>query len=102
MLGFHERYLTDAKGRRVAVVLDLADYERLVAELERLKEAAGDKVKALEEPIKPDPELITEALSIIGIGEDAKPLIDGKPVSEYADLYLYGGREADAVEDDQQ
>jgi hypothetical protein len=31
---------------------------------------------------------IDEALSIIGIGENKLPLIDGKAVSEYPDLYL--------------
>jgi len=36
------------------------------------------------------PEEIEAALSFIGIGEDTQPLIDGKPVSEYPDLYLYG------------
>jgi hypothetical protein len=31
---------------------------------------------------------IDEALSFIGIGENRLPLIDGKAVSEYPDLYL--------------
>jgi hypothetical protein len=31
---------------------------------------------------------IDEALSIMGIGENQLPLIDGKAVSEYPDLYL--------------
>jgi hypothetical protein len=31
---------------------------------------------------------IDEALSFAGIGEDKAPLIDGKAVSEYPDLYL--------------
>ncbi len=33
-----ERYIVDADGKRVAVVLDLAEYERLMAELEELRE----------------------------------------------------------------
>ena len=87
MLDIHPRYLTDGQGRRVAVVLDLAEFERLVAELER-REAEPPSVEFERPPLAP--EEIEAALSFIGIGEDTQPLIDGKPVSEYPDLYLYG------------
>ncbi len=33
-----ERYIVDAEGHRVAVVLDTAEYERLLEELEELRE----------------------------------------------------------------
>ena len=91
MLELHERYLTDTAGRRIAVVIDLPEFEWLMAEYERLAaEVEGRTNGESEESEAPDPEAIAEALSIIGIGEDTLPLIDGKPVSEYADLYLYG------------
>lgn len=89
MLNIHERYLTDANGNRVAVVLDLTDFERLVSLAERAEEI----------PAPADPQLIAEALSLVGIGEDTRPLIDGKPVSEYPDLYLYGARESTGKQD---
>lgn len=38
MLTLKERYLTDDSGNRVAVVLDLADYERLIDVLEDYKD----------------------------------------------------------------
>ncbi len=88
MLELHERYLTDTEGRRVAVVLDLPVFERLLAEYERW--AAQGNGTTEEESGTPDPAVIAEALSIIGLAQSEPPLIDGKPVSEFPDLYLYG------------
>ncbi len=91
MLELHERYLTDTEGRRIAVVIDLPEFERLIAEYERLATRASRRARGTpQESETPDPAVIVEALSIIGIGEDTLPLIEGKPVSEYPDLYLYG------------
>jgi hypothetical protein len=52
-----ERYLTDAAGKRTAVVLDIADYERLLEELEELDDVrAYDEAKAAhEEPVPLEP-----------------------------------------------
>jgi hypothetical protein len=33
---FHERFLTDEQGKKVGVVLDVTDYEKLLEELEEL------------------------------------------------------------------
>jgi hypothetical protein len=93
MLKLRERYIVDDSGRRVGVVLDLSDYQRLLeaAGQPKLVElpANGDEVD--QPPGDADGEA---ALSIIGIadklGTPEPPLIDGKPVSEHADLYLYG------------
>jgi hypothetical protein len=37
MNAFKERYIIDEKGNRVGVVLDIADYQRLLEELEELE-----------------------------------------------------------------
>ncbi len=48
--GIKERYLIDEQGNRVAVVLDIAEYDRILAELEDLR--AFDAAKASgEKPI---------------------------------------------------
>jgi len=48
-----ERYLVDENGNRVAVVLDIAEYDRMLAELEELEDVrAFDNAKASgEKPI---------------------------------------------------
>lgn len=49
----HERFIVDDKGKRVGVVLDIKDYERLLDELDELDAIrAYDEAKAGgEEPI---------------------------------------------------
>ncbi len=49
----HERFIVDDKGKRVGVVLDIKDYERLLDELDELDAIrAYDEAKASgEEPI---------------------------------------------------
>jgi hypothetical protein len=55
-----ERYLTDHEGRKVAVVLDLEDYERLLDAQDELDaihsfdaaEASGERPVAFEEAVK--------------------------------------------------
>jgi hypothetical protein len=74
-------------------MLDLAEFERLMAELAE-RASQPEAVTAVDHPPL-TPEQIAEALSFAGMGEDTQPLIDGQPVSEYADLYLYG--EAGAI-----
>lgn len=51
-----ERYLTDEYGNRVAVVLEISEYDRLLAELEELEDVrAFDAAKAKgEKPIPID------------------------------------------------
>jgi hypothetical protein len=90
MLDLHPRYLTDEQGRRIAVMLDLAEFERLVSELEGRADARSEAAPGEVDRSPLTPEQIAEALSFAGIGEDTQPLIDGQPVSEYPDLYLYG------------
>lgn len=93
MLKVRERYIVDDTGKRVAVVLDLSDYQRLLEVVGQPAPAEppgnGDETDQPLSQIE-----IEAALSIIGIadkeGSPEPPLIDGKPVSEYADLYLYG------------
>jgi len=38
MVALNERFVVDADGKKVAVVLDLEDYKRLLDELEELEE----------------------------------------------------------------
>jgi hypothetical protein len=49
----HERFIVDEKGNRVSVVLDIAEYEKLLEELEELADVrAYDEAKASgERPI---------------------------------------------------
>ncbi len=55
-----KRYLVDEKGQRVAILLDLADYNRMLEELEELEsiraydraKASGDEVLPFEEAVK--------------------------------------------------
>jgi hypothetical protein len=49
-----ERYLTDAAGNRTAVVLDISEYEQLLADAEALEEIrAYDEAKASGDPAAP-------------------------------------------------
>jgi hypothetical protein len=55
-----ERFLVDEQGRRVAVVLDVAEYERLLAQAEELEairaydtaKAAGDVAVPLDDALR--------------------------------------------------
>jgi hypothetical protein len=55
-----ERFLVDEQGRRVAVVLDVTEYERLLAQAEELEairayddaKAAGDVAVPLEDALR--------------------------------------------------
>ncbi len=38
MIEFNERYITDANGKRTAVILDIATFEQLLDELEDLED----------------------------------------------------------------
>jgi hypothetical protein len=78
-----ERYLVNSDGERVAVLLDIADYRRLL-------ELAGQTAPTLESLPVAEAADIAEAMSIAGLGESKRPLISGKAVSEHPDLYLYG------------
>lgn len=59
MDGLKERYLTDEQGTRVAVILDIQEYEQLLEALEELEsiqaydaaKESGDEVVLLEEAI---------------------------------------------------
>ncbi len=61
MLGARERYLVDEDGNRVAVVLDLEEYRRLIERLEELEDIrAYDEAKATEDEIIPFEQAIEE------------------------------------------
>ncbi len=61
MNNFSEKYLVDKNGKQIAVVLDLADYKKLLEELEELDALrAYDKAKASEEEIIPFDQAINE------------------------------------------
>ena len=55
-----ERFLVDEKGRRISVVLEIADYERMLEDLEELTairaydaaKASGDEVIPFEQAIQ--------------------------------------------------
>ncbi|MGH9790501.1 MAG: hypothetical protein ACRD5W_04755 [Candidatus Acidiferrales bacterium] len=56
----HPRFLTDENGQRIAVVLDIAEYEKMVEELEDMDDirvcnerlASGEKAIPLEQAIE--------------------------------------------------
>jgi hypothetical protein len=56
---FKERYLVDEKGERVGVFLDIADYQKLLEDLEELEaicaydeaKATGDEVISFDDAI---------------------------------------------------
>lgn len=59
MTRYKERYLIDESGNRIGVFLDIADYEKILEELEELEsirafdnaKAANDEVIAFEDAI---------------------------------------------------
>jgi hypothetical protein len=59
MITFKERYVVDAKGNRVGVLLDIAAYRELLAELEELEsiraydaaKASGDEAVPFEQAV---------------------------------------------------
>jgi len=59
MLKLKERYVVDDRGNRISVVLDLADYQKLLDELEELEairaydaaKASGDQAIPFEQAI---------------------------------------------------
>ncbi|MSQ06003.1 MAG: hypothetical protein EXR54_09900 [Dehalococcoidia bacterium] len=59
MVRFVERYLVDEKGKRVGVLLDITDYQKLLEELEELDsiraydlaKASGDEVIPFEDAV---------------------------------------------------
>jgi hypothetical protein len=61
MNAFNERYIIDEKGNRVGVVLDIADYQRLLEELEELEcVRAYDRAKADTDEVIPFEQAIAE------------------------------------------
>jgi hypothetical protein len=59
MLKLKERYVVDGQGKRISVVLDIADYQELLDELDELEairaydaaKASGDQAVPLEQAI---------------------------------------------------
>jgi hypothetical protein len=59
MLQSKERFIVDENGRRIGVLLDIEDYQRLLEELEELEairaydaaKASGDEVLPLEQAL---------------------------------------------------
>ncbi len=59
MVKLRERYIVDEKGNRIGVLLDIEDYNRLLAELEELEsiraydaaKASGDEAIPFEQAI---------------------------------------------------
>lgn len=61
MAKFSEKYVTDEKGNRIGVLLDIADYQKLLEELEELDAIrAYDVAKAVNEEEIPFEEAIVE------------------------------------------
>jgi PHD/YefM family antitoxin component YafN of YafNO toxin-antitoxin module len=61
MLELKERYVTDSKGSRVAVLLDVADYEKLLEEVEELESIrAYDAAKACRDEVLPFEQAVSE------------------------------------------
>jgi PHD/YefM family antitoxin component YafN of YafNO toxin-antitoxin module len=61
MNAFKERYIIDEKGNRVGVVLDIADYQRLLEELEELESIrAYDAAKADSDEVIPFEQAVAE------------------------------------------
>jgi hypothetical protein len=61
MVTLNERYIVDESGNRVGVVLDMADYRRLLDELEELEAIrAYDEAKASGEKAIPFEQAVAE------------------------------------------
>lgn len=52
MTRYKERYLVDESGKRIGVFLDIADYQKILEELEELESIrAFDKAKAADDEV---------------------------------------------------
>ncbi|MCH8842168.1 MAG: type II toxin-antitoxin system Phd/YefM family antitoxin [SAR324 cluster bacterium] len=61
MAQINERYVVDDKGKRVAVLLDIADYERILRELEELESVrAYDAAKSAKDESVPFDQAVSE------------------------------------------
>jgi hypothetical protein len=61
MLKLKERYVVDEQGQRISVVLDIADYQELLDELEELESIrAYDAAKASKDQAVPFEQAIAE------------------------------------------
>ena len=61
MAQINERYVVDDKGKRVAVLLDIADYERILRELEELESVrAYDAAKSAKDEAVPFDQAVSE------------------------------------------
>ena len=61
MLKLKERYVVDEQGNRISVVLDIADYQELLDELEELESIrAYDAAKASGDQAVPFEQAVTE------------------------------------------
>lgn len=79
MLALHPHIIVNEQGRKTGVILDMAEFEQILALLQTVSDP----------PITVPP--LGEAQDILGMFTDPEPpLIANKPVSEFADLYLYG------------
>lgn len=61
MITFKERYMVDEKGDRVAVLLDIEDYSKILEELEELESIrAYDAAKASKDEAVPFDQAVSE------------------------------------------
>ena len=61
MLQSKERFIVDEKGRRIGVLLDIEDYQRLLEELEELEAIrAYDAAKASRDEVLPLEQALAE------------------------------------------
>ena len=61
MIELKERYVTDEKGNRTAVLLDIADFERVLNALEELESLrAYDAAKVSEDEVIPFEQAVAE------------------------------------------
>lgn len=61
LVRLNERYLIDEKGKKVGVLLDIADYENLLEELEELESIRGyDSAKASNDEAIPLEDAVNE------------------------------------------
>lgn len=52
MISFSEKFLVDANGKQIAVLLDIADYQKILEELEELEAIrAYDEAKAAQDEV---------------------------------------------------
>ncbi len=61
MIDFKERYIVDEQGNRVEVLLDIADYHKLLEELEELESIrAYDTAKSSHDDVIPFEQAVSE------------------------------------------